>query len=211
MKMHTSILALKMTLITVLITAMSACADKTNPKDLKLLVEKPKEAALEKFVLEFDRQFIVNAAEISIEQIQLGQLAQHNSNMIDVMRLGKMIQVEHHSSLQTLNTIAQKKSIHLQVSMTDSAMDTYTTFRKKTGTKFDKLYCTKMIKEHEDAIALFESALSELSDAEIHAWALSTLPVLRTNLDQALICQKYCAQWTRKVKSTQIAFAKSMY
>lgn len=190
---------------------MSSCADKIRLEDSATHLVNHQEVKIEKSLFEFDRQFIVNAAEISIEQIQLGQLAQHNSNMIDVMRLGKMIQLEHHSSLQTLNTIAQKKSVHLPVSMTDSAMDTYTTFRKKAGTKFDKLYCTKMIKEHEDAIALFESALSELSDAEIHAWALSTLPVLRTNLDQALICQKYCAQWTKKVKSTQIAFAKSMY
>lgn len=208
MKTIRPFVALKIALFTLLTMTISSCADKIRLEDSGALLLKQQEAKFENSVLEFDAQFIVNAAEIGIEQIQLGQLAQHNSNMIDVMRLGKMIQVEHYRSLQTLNTIAKKKSIHLPVSMTDTAMDTYTAFRKKSGNKFDKVYCTKMIKEHEETIALFESSLTELSDYDIREWAITTLPILRTNLDQAIPCQKYCAKWTIKVKSVELGVAK---
>ena len=199
---------LKITLLALIMIINSSCADSEKPEDTKDVAEEHNEAKFENTVLEKDAQFLVNAAELSLEQIQLGQLAQQNSNMIDVMRLGKMMETEHTKSLKVLNAIAQKKLITVPVSITDDAQEVYTYLSKKTGNKFDKTYCTKLIKEHKEAIALFEKASTELSDHEIREWAIATLPILRAHLDQAITCQKYCAKWISKFKYKQIGYAQ---
>ena len=47
-----------------------------------------------------------------------------------------------------------------------------------------------MVKGHKDAISKFEKASKDCDDADIRAWALATLPALRTHLDHSLTCQK---------------------
>jgi len=50
-------------------------------------------------VVKTGAQFLVRAAEIDLEEIQVGQLAQKKSTMIDVQELGKMMETEHTKSL----------------------------------------------------------------------------------------------------------------
>ncbi len=57
-----------------------------------------------------DAQFLATAAEINMEEIQLGQLAQKNSKMGDVKELGKMMETDHSKALKELRDLASKKN-----------------------------------------------------------------------------------------------------
>jgi putative membrane protein len=181
--------SLKVTLIAIALIGATSCTDNNKPEDTKDVAEEHNEAKFDNTAKEKDSQFLVDVAEINLEEIQLGQLAQQNSNMTDVKELGKMMENAHSQSLADLTILAGKKIITIPTSLTDDAKDAYAKLNKKSGTEFNNEYCEMMVKGHKDAIALFEKASTECSDLDIRNWALSTLPALRTHLDHAITCE----------------------
>ena len=73
-------------------------------------------------------------------------------------------------------------------------MSIYKKLNEKTGKDFDNAYCKLMVDGHTSAVALFEKASVESTDAEIKSWATEILPILRTHLDKSITCQKACEQ-----------------
>jgi putative membrane protein len=186
---------LQATFISATLLGTSACENSSKAKDTKEVAEEYNEAKFDDTKREDDAQFLVNAAEINLEEIALGQLAQKNSTMSEVKELGKMMESAHTSSLNDLNALAKKKIITIPTSATDDAKDAYKKLGKKSGSDFDKKYCDMMVEGHKDAISKFEKASTKSNDPEIKAWAVSMLPELRKHLDQAITCQKKCEKY----------------
>jgi len=139
-----------------------------------------------------DAKFLVEAAEINLEEIQLGQLAQTNAIMPDVKSLGKMMETEHTSTQKALEALAAKKQITVPTSLTNDGQDAYKKLSEKKGMDFDKEYCDMMVKGHKGAIDKFEKASTDATDGDIKAWAASMLPALRTHLEHSEMCKKNC-------------------
>lgn len=136
-----------------------------------------------------DAQFMVNATATSLEEIELSKLAQQNGSKA-VKELGKMMADAHTKSLQEATALAKSKIIAVQTALSDSAKDNYTKLSNLKGAEFDKTYCDIITVGHKAAIADFEQASSNAVDAEIKQWATTTLPELRTHLNDILACQK---------------------
>jgi len=143
-------------------------------------------------VLAKDAQFLVHAAEINMEEVLLGQLAQKKSKMQDVKELGQMMEEAHTQSMSSLAALAKKKKINVPTMPTHGAKDAYKKLDAKSESDFNKAYCEMMVDGHKDAIAMFEKAAVECTDEDIKNWATTTLPVLRTHLDHSIACQKKC-------------------
>jgi putative membrane protein len=150
------------------------------------------EANVRTYNKENDAQFLVKAAEINLEEIELGQLAQQKSMMIDVRELGKMMEKDHSQSMNDLTALARKKLITIPATPTPAAEEAYKKLINKSETTFDKEYCTMMISGHKDAIAMFEKESRESNDADIRQWATETLPHLHMHLEHAIACQSKC-------------------
>jgi putative membrane protein len=56
---------------------------------------------------------------------------------------------------------------------------------KATGAEFDRAYMAGQVKDHEDAVALFEKESKDGKDQKLRAWAKETLPTLRHHLKMA--------------------------
>ncbi len=150
-----------------------------------------------------DSKFLVSAAEMNYEEIQLGKLAQKNGSTAEVRELGKMM-VESHTKFQSdLTSLAKSKSITIPAKATDGANDDHTKLSEKKGNDFDKDYTDQMVKRHKDAISLFEKASTDSEDADIQKWAIATLPDLRTHLDRSVECQKKCEEKKSKENKTE--------
>lgn len=192
MKMYQSTVMQAIILIAIII-AVSSCMD-NKPEDTKDVAEEKNEQKFDTKSTEKDAQLLVNAAEINLEEISLGQLAQQKGNIDHVKELGKMMEADHTQLLTDVTALAKAKVVSLPTSQTESGMAAYKKLDEKSGNDFGKEYSDMMVNGHKDAIALFEKASTECADPEIRAWATATLPALRTHLDQALICQKECAK-----------------
>jgi len=139
---------------------------------------------------EKDAQFLVDAAEINMREIELGQLAEQNGRSARVKELGKMIVDAHTKTQNDLTSLARKKTVTLPTSTTDKGRDAYKKLGDKSANDFDKTYSDMMVKNEREAVSLFEKASTDCSDADIKAFATSSLPTLRAQLDRSLVCQK---------------------
>ncbi|MEP7266377.1 MAG: DUF4142 domain-containing protein [Saprospiraceae bacterium] len=173
-----------------LLTALSACKN-AKPEDTKKVAEEHNDAKFDN-AKEDDAKFLVSAAEINLEEIQLGQLAQNKSMNSDVKSLGKMMETEHSKALSDLQVLAAKKQITIPITLTDDGMSASQKLMDLQGSKFDKGYCDMMVSGHKDAVNKFEKASTDATDPDIRNWAASMLPALRTHLDHSMTCQKKC-------------------
>jgi putative membrane protein len=172
------------------ILLITSCGFNQNSDDTKDVAEERNEAIFDDNDQENDAQFLVNAAENNLEQIQLGQLAQQKGSTTQVKELGKTMEDAHTKSQNDLTALAKSKMITIPNSPIDDAQDAYKDLNEKTGDDFDEAYADMMVSKHEDAIEVFEEASTDSYDADIKNWATATLPVLRTHLNHSIECQK---------------------
>lgn len=168
---------------------MASCGYNQKPNDTKVDAEELNEERFDNNKQEEDAEFLVNAAEINLEQIQLGQLAQQNGVTAQVKELGKRMEDAHTKSLNDLTALAKSKMITIPASSTDNAQNAYNDLNEKSGNDFDKAYVDLMVSEHKDAIEAFEDASTDSNDSDIKNWATVSLPELRSNLNHSVDLQ----------------------
>jgi putative membrane protein len=132
-----------------------------------------------------DIKFLMKAAEMQVEEINLGKLAQQKGNSPHVKELGKMMETEHSKTLEELKALAQANSVAIPTTLTEDSQDSYEKLQKETGKDFDEDYTELMVDKHEEAIDLFEKAAEDAENPEIRNWAQQKLPALRTHLEHA--------------------------
>ena len=139
---------------------------------------------------EKDAQFAVEAADINLAEMSLGQLASTNAISDDTRELGSMMNKDHKKAYDDLAALASKKTITIPSTMSEASQKDYDKLSQKKGADFDKAYCDMMVDGHKDAISKFEKASKDAVDPDIQAWATNMLPSLRTHLDHAMTCQE---------------------
>lgn len=175
--------------ITLVVWGLSSCNNNQKTKDTKDAAEDRNNEVINDKAQERDAQFLVDAAAISIEEIQLGQLAQTKSTDKEVKKIGKMMEDDHTKSLNELKELASKKGIAIPTSLTKDGQDAYNELNDKKENDFNEDYCEKMVKGHKDAISKFEKAATDAEDQDIKTWAAAMLPKLRMHLDNANVCE----------------------
>jgi putative membrane protein len=175
--------------ITTILLGNLSCSTPENPENTKEIAKDQNEDLYGNTRKEKDALFLVNAAEINLQEIQLGQLAQQLSKTEDIKNLGKMMEAEHRKSLDQLIILAHKKSIVIPKSLTSDALTANEKLLNTLSTNFDVEYSKMMVDGHRDAISLFDEASTESTDLDIKEWAVNTLPYLQSHLDYAMICQ----------------------
>ena len=168
--------------------ALPSCNNATT-NDTKEVAEEHNDAKFAN-AKEDDADFLVNAEEINLEEIELGRLAQTKGTSTQVKELGKLMEKEHSKASTDLQALAAKKQITIPTTLTDDGISAN---KKLTDTKtadFDKEYVDMMVSGHKDAISKFEKASNDAADAEIRNWAGSMLPIFRQHLDAFITQQK---------------------
>ena len=136
-----------------------------------------------------DNAFIMKVAEINMEKIKLGKLAQQRSSMGSVKELGKMMVTEHTQAMTKLAALAKTKMVSLPTVENGKLSADYKMLAAKKGKSFDKAYSDMMVNGHKEAIALFEKTNRETKDNDIKAMTGEMIPALKTHLEHAEMCQ----------------------
>ena len=183
-----------MLLVTIVTTTflIASCGYNQKTTDTKEVAEDQNDENFDNYKQERDAQFLVNAAEIDLEQIQLAQLAQQNGKTTHVKELGKMMEDAHTKSFNDLTVLANSKMIIIPNSATNNAQDVYKKLNDESGNDFDKAYADMMVNEHKDAIAAFEKASTDSYDTDIQNWATISLIDLRKHLEHSIACKEEC-------------------
>jgi len=185
-------------LMIAIIFSILSCGNSTDStttaenKDSKENAEEHNDAKFDNNKEENDAQFMVDAAEINLMEIKLGNLAAEKGTTAEVKEMGKMMADAHSKSLDDLKGLAAKKTVSIPTGLSDEEENTYKKFTEKSGKDFDKDYCDMMVDGHKDAISRFEKAADKTTDTDIKNFANATLPALRKHLDHAITCQDNC-------------------
>ncbi len=132
-----------------------------------------------------DEDFAEDAAQSSMLEIKLGELAQRNGSSQDVKDMAGMIIRDHRDASDKLKTITDAKNIQLDANLDDDHQDKYDDLASKTGRDFDMAYADMMVKSHEKSISKFEKQEEKGEDMELKNFASNTLPTLRNHLEMA--------------------------
>lgn len=173
-------------------TLLSLCIGTTSCKQ-EPKAEDPKEAAEDineaKFeendAKEDDSQYLVDAAETDLKEIEIGKLAQQKGMDAEVKAFGKMLVDEHTKSWNELKAVAEQKQVTLPGAITEEGQDDYNKLNEKTGLDFDKKFADMMVDGHKKALEKAQKASEKANDAEIRTWAAAKIVSLTAHRDHA--------------------------
>jgi putative membrane protein len=134
--------------------------------------------------------FLVNAANGGMAEVEAGQIAQQKATNPKVKDFGAMMGRDHSAADEQVKMLAAQRNVTLPAMPGDAKKKDLEELNKKTGADFDKSYMKMMVNDHEKAIDLFENASSKVNDAEVKAFVDNTLPKLKNHLDSAKAIQK---------------------
>src|SRR4030095_4299380 len=104
------------------VAGFMSCNDR--PKDSKEAAKEMNEPNKDA-TKESDERFLVRAAELNLEEIRLGQLAQQKGVMAEVKELGRMLEQAHTKANESLHALASSKGIAVPLTATNATEDTY--------------------------------------------------------------------------------------
>lgn len=170
----------------ILLLSLNSCKNETKQEDTKEVAEDQNEAKFDSIdSKEDDSEFLVDATEINLAEIEIGKLAQTKSTNPEVKKFGKMLVDEHTKLASEVKTVADSRNFSLPTSITEEGKEEYNDLNKKTGIDFDKKFTDMMIDGHEKAIDKFTKAAENANDAEIKAWASKNVASLTAHLQHA--------------------------
>lgn len=130
-----------------------------------------------------DRDFAQEAARGGKMEVELGNIAQKNSDNQDIQNFGKMMVEDHSKANGELTALLKNKSVTVDESYTDDQKDHIDKLSKENGKDFNKDYVDLMVKDHKDDVDAFKKASENANDPDLKSWAAKTLPTLQKHLD----------------------------
>lgn len=132
-----------------------------------------------------ERRFIEKAARGGMEELEQSKLAMDKAQNPQVRELAKRIVDDHSKANAELMKLASAKGVTAPATMEGSERRNLERLAKKTGTGFDREYTDDMVDEHQKDVREFRSMAKSSKDADLKAFAASTLPTLEQHLQMA--------------------------
>lgn len=155
------------------------------------------------------REFVQQAVEKNMAEIELGRLAQERASDPQVREFAQMMVDDHTKSLNELRQSAQRENITFTERLSDDSIELQQRLQGLSGAEFDREYMQAMIEAHEEMHDLVEDQAERLdrrADAgdptdrgavgttgeigrqdgtEVGRWASSVLPTVERHHQRA--------------------------
>jgi putative membrane protein len=135
--------------------------------------------------MEDDADFVVEAANDGMYEVQVAELAKRNSTSAKIKELADHMIKDHSMANEELKKIAAKKNITLPTKLSDKRQKDFDKLTKLKGADFDKEYAKMMVSDHKDAIDLFQKEADKGHDGELKGWASTKISTLQHHLSMA--------------------------
>jgi putative membrane protein len=129
-----------------------------------------------------DQEFVMNAAEANIAEIDLGTLAQAKALSTDVKTFGKRMVDDHQKALDRLKTVATSEKITLPTHLDSKDQSLKDRLETLSGAAFDRAYMNAMVRDHRQDVANFRAEMKDAKVADVKQYATATLPTLEEHL-----------------------------
>jgi putative membrane protein len=134
---------------------------------------------------EQDHRFVFMASAAGLAEVNLGNLALKSASRKEVKDFAQHMVTDHTKANQELLDIVNRKSLRAAPQMSPEHRAVSDRLFSLSGQNFDRLYMQQMVKDHEEAVRLFEAQARNGQDKDLKAYAEKHLPGLRKHLDMA--------------------------
>jgi putative membrane protein len=125
-----------------------------------------------------DQNFVKDAAIGGMAEVELGKLAQQNSQDEQVKQFGARMVQDHGSANNELTTIANEKGVALPQQLDPKHQQLADRLGRLHGTAFDRAYMAEMVKDHNEDMRAFQREAQAGKDPDIKQFAAKTLSVI---------------------------------
>ena len=137
-----------------------------------------------------DRDFLNEAAQGGMTEVQLGKLAQQKASSKEVKDFGMMMVDDHSKANNELMDLANENDVNVTDTLSEDNQDKINDLAKLSGKNFDKKYVEMMVDDHKEDVDTFKDESQDASSPQVRAWAAKTLPTLQKHLDKIQNIQK---------------------
>lgn len=136
-----------------------------------------------------DRQFVSQAVPAGMAEVELGKLAAERASNPAVRDFGEQM-VEHHTQAnQQLVDLAQQYQIDVPKRLDPQHQQIRARLSQLSGPAFDEEYMKTQVKDHEQALSLYQQQAKRGEADELQSLAQETTPLLQEHLTQARALQ----------------------
>jgi putative membrane protein len=149
-----------------------------------------------------DSDFIKEAAQGGMMEVQLGKAAQDKASNEKVKEFGKRMEQDHSKANDELKKIASDKGVQLSSDLDKKHKSKMDKLTKLSGAEFDRQYMRDMVSDHKDDIKKFQNEADKGKDADLKKFASQTLPTLKEHLQLAESASDAVKSSGKSTKST---------
>lgn len=157
---------------------VAACADNKPPAPPAAPPGPPPLAAA-------DAQFIQDAAQGGMAEVQMAQVAQTASRNPKVKAYASQMISDHTPNNDQLKQLATTKGATVPTALNDMQTQQLSALQNEKGRKFDHDYIADQVQDHATMLAMFQTEAQSGTDPDLKAFAAQTVPVIQNHLDEA--------------------------
>lgn len=129
-----------------------------------------------------DHKFVMMAAMGGMAEVEMGRLAAQKGASDEVRQFGQRMVDDHSKANEELMRVASSKGMTPPTALDAKHQAAMQKLSALSGEKFDKEYVKMMVGDHKKDVAEFQKEAGRGMDADIKAFAASTLPTLQEHL-----------------------------
>jgi putative membrane protein len=131
--------------------------------------------------------FVKNAGADGLAEVEMGKLAATKASDPELKAFAEKLVTDHSRANDQLKAIASTKNLEVPTSPGAMQKAMKEKYQHQAGGKgFDKDFAQQMVKDHREAIELFEKAAGDTTmDADVRGFAKKALPTLKKHLETA--------------------------
>lgn len=129
-----------------------------------------------------DVRFVTAASASGEAEVMAARLAQTQGQSAKVKSFADTMIKDHTKANAQLKSMAQSAGYTLSTSPTSEQESNLAKLRSLHGKDFDTAYAQMMVKDHREAVALFQAESTSGTDDQLKTFATKTLPILQHHL-----------------------------
>lgn len=136
-----------------------------------------------------DQGFVTQAASAGMAEVALGKMAEGKSHTADVIAFGGMMVRDHGAANAELVKLAKDKGLTVPDGAPSEAEQQQSALQSLLPDAFDEQFLQVMVRDHTQALSLFQQEADTGADKDLRDFATRTLPTIRNHLAQAKALQ----------------------
>jgi putative membrane protein len=163
--------------------AREPAASGAEPRDAEPNAAEPSSAG--NAITGADREFVMQAEKINLQERVLGTMAQEKSQNKDVQDYGKMLVKDHNDALQKLVDLMNKNGMGQPKQLPEERSQAIKDMQGLSGAAFDTKFLEMMVEGHQKAIEMFRRAADSAQNTDVRDYAKDMLSTLEKHLKDA--------------------------